>query len=262
MNDLNKNIEGKISKSYAAKNIAFELKDISEGSREVVFYGSAFDVLDSDNDVIKKGAFTKSIQERSGSLNGRKIAHLRNHDFEHQIGSIKEIYEDEFGLKVVSKLGKSTKGNDALLDYQDGILREHSIGFNYVQDKIKFIEESSLNEAGHWDITEVKLWEVSAVTFGANEFTPVLDVAKGLNNKSQLSNKLEQLNASFLKAIKNGKGTDERLENLEARFKQICELQKALTIKKPLIKSTLKAESRNSDSDKLNNFNNNLFLNF
>ncbi len=262
MNDLNKHIEGKISKSYAAKNIAFELKDISEGSREVVFYGSAFDVLDSDNDVIKKGAFTKSIQERGESLNGRKIAHLRNHDFEHQIGSIKEIYEDEYGLKVVSKLGKSTKGNDALLDYQDGILREHSIGFNYVQDKIKFIEDSSLNEAGHWDITEVKLWEVSAVTFGANEFTPVLDVAKGLNNKSQLSNKLEQLNASFLKAIKNGKGTDERIENLEARFNQICELQKALTIEKPLIKSTLKAESRNSDSDKLNNFNNNLFLNF
>ena len=262
MNDLNKHIEGKISKSYAAKNIAFELKDISEGSREVVFYGSAFDVLDSDNDVIKKGAFTKSIQERTESSNGRKIAHLRNHDFEHQIGSIKEIYEDEYGLKVVSKLGKSTKGNDAFLDYQDGILREHSIGFNYVQDKIKFIEDSSLNEAGHWDITEVKLWEVSAVTFGANEFTPVLDVAKGLNNKSQLSNKLEQLNASFLKAIKNGKGTDERIENLEARFKQICELQKALTIEKPLIKSTLKAESRTSDSDKLNNFNNNLFLNF
>ena len=83
------------------------------------------------------------------SSNGRKIAHLRNHDFEHQIGNIKEISEDSFGLKVVSTLGKSTKGNDALLDYQDGILREHSIGFNYVQDKIKFIEESSLNEAGH-----------------------------------------------------------------------------------------------------------------
>ena len=262
MNDLNKHIEDKLSKSYGAKNIAFELKDISEGSREVVFYGSAFDVLDSDNDVIKKGAFTKSIQERSGSSNGRKIAHLRNHDFEHQIGSIKEIYEDSFGLKVVSTLGKSTKGNDALLDYQDGILREHSIGFNYVQDKIKFNEESSLNEDGHWDITEVKLWEVSAVTFGANEFTPVLDVAKGLNNKSQLAKKLEELNASFLKAIKNGKGTDERLENLEARFNQICELQKALTIEKPLIKSTLKEESRASDSDKLNNFNNNLFLNF
>ena len=43
-----------------------------------------------------------------------------------------------------------------------------------------------------------------------------------------------------MKAIKNGKGTDERLENLEARFKQICELQKALATEKPLIKSTRK----------------------
>jgi HK97 family phage prohead protease len=261
MKDLNKHIQEKLSKSYGAKNISFELKDISENSREVVFYASSFNVLDSDNDVIRKGAFTKSIQERGAASDGRKIAHLRNHDFEHQIGNIKEIYEDDFGLKVVSKLGQSTKANDALLDYQDGILREHSIGFNYVQDKIKFVEESALNEAGHWDITEVKLWEVSAVTFGANEFTPVLDVAKGLDNKSQLIKKLEQLNASFLKAIKNGKGTDERLENLEARFKQICELQKALATEKPLIKSTLKEQSRVSDSDKTIQ-SNNLFLNF
>ena len=64
-----------------------------------------------------------------------------------------------------------------------------------------------------------------------------------------------------MKAIKNGKGTDERLENLEARFNQICELQKALASEKPLIKSTLKEQSRVSESDKLN-INNNLFLNF
>lgn len=252
MNGLNQNIEEKLAKNYVAKNISFELKDLDEGSREVVFYGSAFDVLDSDNDVIRKGAFAKSIQERGASSNGRKIAHLRNHDFEHQIGNIKEISEDSYGLRVVSVLGKSTKGQDALLDYQDGILREHSIGFNYVQDKIKFVEDSTFNDKGHWDITEVKLWEVSGVTFGANEFTPVLDVAKGLDNKSQLIAKLNQLNENFLKAIKNGKGTDERLENLEARFKQICELQKALASEKPSFKDTLKGESRDSDSDKNN----------
>ena len=252
MKDLQKHIEDKISKSYGAKNISFQLKDLDEGSREVVFYGSAFDVLDSDQDVIKKGAFAKSIQERGASSNGRKIAHLRNHDFEHQIGNIKEITEDAYGLKVVSKLGNSTKGSDALLDYQDGILREHSIGFNYVQDKIKFIEESSFSESGHWEISEVKLWEVSAVTFGANEFTPVLDVAKGLETKSQLIEKLNQLSDNFIKVIKNGTGTDERIINLEARFKQICELQKALANEKPSIKGTFNEQSRNSDSDKSN----------
>lgn len=250
MSNLNKHIQEKISKSYAAKNISFELKDLDEGSREVVFYGSAFDVLDSDFDVIRKGAFAKSIQERGASSNGRKIAHLRNHDFEHQIGDIKEISEDSYGLRVVSKLGRSTKGQDAFLDYQDGILREHSIGFNYVQDKIKFVEQSSFAAEGHYEISEVKLWEVSGVTFGANEFTPVLDVAKGIEGKEDLIEKLNKLNLSFEKALKNGKGTDERLENLEARFKQICELQKALASEKPDIKSTLKNESRGSDSNK------------
>jgi len=258
MSELNKNIEEKLGKSYVAKNISFELKDLDEGSRKVVFYASAFDVLDADNDVIRKGAFTKSIQERGPQSKGRTIAHLRNHDFEQQIGKPLEILEDNYGLKVVSQLGRSLDGQNALLDYQDGILKEHSIGFNYVQDKIKFIEESSFNESGHWDITEVKLWEFSGVTFGANEFTPVLDVAKGLNQKNELIEKLNNLNKNFLKAIKNGKGTDERIENLEARFKQICELQKALTSEKPLIKDTLKSESRESDSNK----NNLLILNF
>lgn len=250
-------IKSKLSKAYGVKNINLEVKDIDTNSREVVFYASAFDSIDSDNDVIRKGSFSKSLQERGAQATGRKIAHLRNHDFEHQIGLPIEMIEDSYGLKVVSRLGKSTKGNDALLDYQDGILREHSIGFNYVQDKIKFVEESS--EKGFWEISEVKLWEVSGVTFGANEFTPVLDVAKGLNTKSEMIEKLNQLNESFLKAIKNGKGTDERLENIEARFKQICEIQKALAELKPSIKGTLKEESRsNSDSNK----NNNLFLTF
>lgn len=248
MSDLNKHIEEKLSKSYAAKSISFELKDLDEGSREVVFYGSAFDTLDSDFDVIRKGAFAKSIQERGASSNGRKIAHLRNHDFEHQIGDIKEITEDAYGLKVVSRLGRSTKGQDAFLDYQDGILREHSIGFNYVQDKIKFVEQSTFAAEGHYEISEVKLWEVSGVTFGANEFTPVLDVAKGLDDREGLIEKLNKLTINFEKALKNGKGTDERLENLEARFKQICELQKALASEKPSIKDTLKDESRASDS--------------
>jgi HK97 family phage prohead protease len=255
MSELNDKIQGKLSKSYGVKNLNLELKDIDEGSRQVVFYASAFDSIDSDQDIIRKGSFAKSIQERGASASGRKIAHLRNHDFEHQIGLPIEMVEDTFGLKVVSKLGNSTKGNDALLDYQDGILREHSIGFNYVQDKIKFVETA---EGGFWEISEVKLWEVSGVTFGANEFTPVLDVAKGLNGKSEMIEKLNSLNESFLKAIKNGKGTDERLENIEARFKQICELQKALTDSKPSVKDTLKNESR-ADSDSINN---NLFINF
>jgi hypothetical protein len=200
-------------------------------------------------DVIRRGAFAKSIQERGPLTSGnRKIAHLRNHDWEHQIGKFLEMEEDEFGLRFVAQLGRSTKGQDALLDYQDGILREHSIGFNYVADKIKFVEDTTYNPEGHYEISEVKLWEVSGVTFGANEFTPVIEAAKSGDTEGAVK-RFHELEASFLKAIKRGTGTDERLENLEARFKQLQELRNSLFVEKPSLKDTLKAEKPN-DNDK------------
>ena len=39
-----------------------------------------------------------------------------------------------------------------------------------------------------------------------------------------------------------GTGTDERLENLEARFKQLQELRNSLFVLKPSFKDTLKSE--------------------
>lgn len=232
------NVESKINQHYSVKNISL-ITDLDEGSRRVKGYFASFDTLDSDMDVIRKGAFKKSIDERGvNSIGNRKIAHLRNHDWEHQIGKPEELFEDNIGLGFVSKLGRSTKGNDALLDYQDGILREHSIGFNYIQDKIKHVKESTYHPEGHFEILEVKLWEGSAVTFGANSLTPVIDVAKGATPEMRFK-KLVELSASFYNAIKNGKGTDERLENLEAMFKQIQQLQQSLIEQEPSIKDTL-----------------------
>ena len=243
-------IQDKLNKHYPVKSIQFKIDDIDEGTRKVKGYASAFDVMDSDNDVIRKGAFLKSIQERGPeSAGNRKIAHLRNHDWEHQIGKFVELYEDEKGLVFVSELGRSTKGTDALLDYQDGILREHSIGFNYVKDKINFIEADKSgfdSQAGHFEITEVKLWENSGVTFGANEFTPVLEVAKDAEGRDQLIQKLNELSERFQKTLRNGGGTDERLQNLELTFKQIQELQNSLIASKPSIKDTLDKNKPNN----------------
>lgn len=203
---------------YEVKSVSFKLEDIDENSRKVVGYLSAFDKKDSDSDIIRFGAFKKSLQERGvDSESNRKIAHLRQHDWNWQIGKFTELYEDNYGLKFVSQLGRSTAGNDALLDYQDGIIREHSIGFNYLEDKMKFVEDS---EGGYFEITEVKLWEGSAVTFGANEFTPVLEVGKSLKDSDYFV-KLNDEMAALIGALKNGKGTDDRLHNIEMRLKVV-----------------------------------------
>lgn len=237
-------VESRLNIKYAVKSLGLVVDDIDEGSRMVKFYASTFDIKDSDGDIIKQGAFKKSIQERGTLSSGRKIAHLRNHDWEHQIGNIQEINEDQKGLLVVSKLGTSTKGEDALRDYQDEILREHSIGFNYVKDKIKKLDENT------FEILEVKLWEVSGVTFGANEFTPVIDVAKGLHDYNAVAEKLNKMCASFERALKHGQGTDERLESIEFRFKQIQQLIDSLATLKPSVKETLEIEPKQVEAEK------------
>lgn len=214
---------------YGCKTISLKVDDIDEGKRLVKAYASTFDVVDADRDSIKKGAFAKSIQEHGvESSSNRKIAHLRNHNWDSQIGKLVELKEDDRGLYFVSKLGTSSKGEDALRDYADGILMEHSIGFNYVQDKIKQVDDK---EGGHFEIFEVKLWEISAVTFGANYLTPVLEVQKGTG--STLVEHLNERIQKFTDVIRNGKGTDERFLTLELELKQIQQLLKSLELNEP-----------------------------
>ena len=239
---------------YGVKTVSIKVTDLDEGSRQVKGYFSSFDTLDSDRDVIRKGAFSKSINERGPQSSGnRKIAHLRNHDWEQQIGNPIELFEDSKGLGFVSQMGRSTKGQDAFLDYQDGILREHSIGFNYLGDKMKFVEDSPLHKEGHWEINEVKLWEGSGVTFGANSLTPVIDVAKGLKDNSYTLKKLQELTITLEGALKNGKGTDERLVNIEQMFAQLKQLHNSLELNKPSVKDTSTQEPKKSVLDYLLN---------
>lgn len=230
---------------YGVKTVPLRIKDIDTRERTVSGYFASFDSIDSDQDVIRRGAFTKSIQENGpDSSSNRKIAHLRNHDWDRQIGKILELREDETGLFFRSSLGRSTEGNDAFLDYQDEILREHSIGFNYIPDKINFVEDIRTPEGGFFEVTEVKLWEGSGVTFGANSLTPVIDVAKGETDHNVTLKRLNELSSSFYGAIKNGKGTDDRLINLEVQFKQIQQLINSLENSQPSIKDTLKGEPK------------------
>ena len=158
---------------YSQKG-AFELKDMDTQKREVSLYLSKFDAMDSDFDIIRKGSFSKSLKERGpGSTSNRKIAFLRHHDWEKQIGKFLKLEEDDNGLFAVAQLGRSTDGEDAYRDYEDGIIKEHSIGFQYIKDKIDYIEK----------------------------LTKELNVC--------------------IKALSNGKGTDERLHSIEMKVKQV-----------------------------------------
>ena len=234
--DINTKRMKKSVNNYSVKG-AFELKDLDLEAREVAMYVSSFGTIDSDNDMIMPGAFSKSIAERGpASASNRKIAFLRHHDWEKQIGLPIKMEEDDKGLFVVAKLGNSTDGKDAMEDYKDGIIREHSIGFKYISDKINFIEDEGMNAGGYFEINEVALWEFSAVTFGANQYTNVVEVAKG-QERADMAVKLMTDIELVQKSIISGQGTDGRLYALEMRLKYLNARMLDLAITEPTIKS-------------------------
>lgn len=237
---------------------AAEVRDMDSVGRKVAVYLAKFDNIDSDNDMIKKGAFTKSLQERGVNSSGnRKIAFLRHHDWTWQIGKFLELTEDDYGLFAVGQLGTSTQGEDAFKDYEDGIIREHSIGFQYIADKTKWIPDVTIEAGGYFMINEVKLYEGSAVTFGANDLTNVVGVIKGEQKTAKIEQITNELNIC-IKALANGKGSDERLHEIEMKVKYLNSQLITLANADPITIQSVKSEPLNDAfnwSNVINNLN-------
>jgi len=218
-----------------------EVKADSE-SGIVEGYFSGFGNIDSDQDRILSGAFSKSIKEHGpDSSSNRKIAHLAYHDTTRPLGVIQELKEDETGLYFRSKMGSHTEGQDFLKMYQEGIIREHSIGFNYIVDKIK--QTTERDEEGReysvWDISEVKLWEGSAVVFGKNSETPNLSIVK---SQEDINKHLEEINERmevFIKALTDDKLSQKYNNLFTLELMQLKHQYNSLLIFEEPLKNTL-----------------------
>lgn len=205
---------------YQVKNISAEVKDVSLKNRTVEGYFSVFNVEDSDGDIIKPGAFAKTIAE-NGPEGKNRILHLWQHNPTQPLSKPNELKEDDKGLFFVSKISDTTWGTDALKLYKDGVIEEHSIGFNTVKSHWSDDDEANI-------ITEVKLWEGSSVTWGANEFARVTDM-KG--NKESILDQYETLS----KAYYSGDYTDATFRIIEAQKAHLERiLKKALDTSEPV----------------------------
>lgn len=226
---------------YSTKG-SMMLKDLDTEGRKVVVYLAKFGNIDSDNDMFVPGAFTKSIQERGPeSASNRKIAFLRHHNWEMPIGKFLELKEDSEGLYAVGQLGRSSLAEDAMKDYEDGIIREHSIGFQYMGDKTRWIEDATNAMGGYYQLNEVKLFEGSAVTFGANELTNVVDVVKSEGKAAAIEKITMELDVC-IKALSKGKGTDERLHELEMKTKYLNSQLVLLASQDPILVQSVASE--------------------
>jgi HK97 family phage prohead protease len=122
-------------------------------------YGSMFGEVDSYREIVRKGAFAKSLKDWKGR--GKMPAMLWQHDSKNPIGVWTSMIEDNIGLKVTGQLALDVpQGAAAYALLKMGAVDGLSIGYNataWTDDK----------KTQTTTLDVIDLWEVSVVTFPA-----------------------------------------------------------------------------------------------
>lgn len=158
----------------------FELKALPDAQTHVFEgYGSVFDTIDSYNDTIVKGAYKQTLKEWKvqKKLPKMLLQHggggffSSNADDMVPIGKWEEMYEDDHGLFMRGRLFDidTDRAKSTYAALKEGELDGLSIGFRTLKSKMD-------EESGIRTLTEIKLYEVSLVTFPANDPARVTDV--------------------------------------------------------------------------------------
>lgn len=174
------------------KTIEFELENYNEAEGIFSGYGAVFSNVDSGGDVIEPGAFTKTIAE-----SGDRVKILSGHnDGLLPIGKPIELREDAKGLYLEAKISDTALGRDVKTLIGDGVLCELSIGY----DPVVFYYD----EEGIRHLQEVKLWEISVVTWAMNEQATITGYKAG-EMTAQLEARLEAELQEDVASIKAGR---------------------------------------------------------
>lgn len=163
---------------------AYSMVDGIEDERVVKQIFSVMGQIDDVGDVIKNGAYKKTLAERPD-----RIRVLWQHDAAAPpIGvpiSLSEIGKSDLPKEMRAKYPDATgglygevryldtpRGNEVLTGLRAGAIRENSIGF----DPVKWETLSQRNQDSNWadeirSISEIRLWDISPVNWGANPAT-------------------------------------------------------------------------------------------
>lgn len=192
--------------SYSSNNkTATKAETNSDNAKEIVvkFVVNSCGWYDSHGDVHLKGCWNKTVN------NNKRFIHLQEHKAQfdnvisyNSVPSVEEITVQ--GVKVDALVATSIieeNENKAMFDrYKKGVVKEHSVGMQYIWDKLhlainseheqdkdekenwdKYIDQvinrEDVDEKGYfWAVGEAKAMEGSAVVFGSNSQTPVLSI--------------------------------------------------------------------------------------
>ena len=112
-------------------------------------YAAVFDRPDRGGDVVRAGAFARSLTRGTGG-----VPLLWQHDGARPIGRIEYLREDKRGLRVIARLSEGKAGREAAALLKEGAVRGLSFGYR--------VREAS-GEAPR-ELKDLDLVEVSLVT--------------------------------------------------------------------------------------------------
>ena len=147
---------GNISENFLIKAVGLENTIISG-------YVSVFNIVDSQNDIVQKGAFEDTKPEN--------IKLLWQHDTLKPIGIIKSLYEDDYGLKIQAEINnRILLGKETTELVRQKAIDGLSIGF--------CAKDFEYDNQGVRLLKKVDLMEISVVTFPANRNAGIINVKK------------------------------------------------------------------------------------
>lgn len=190
------------------KNRVLQIKDLDTTKGVVSGYFAEFLTIDSYNEITTKEAFTKTLQE-----NKSRVRWLLDHDITQAIGTLSELYVDDFGLKYVGQLGSHWLGQDMIKRIESGLITEHSYGYSTIKSETK---------DGVRYLKEVKLFEGSCIqAWGANPNTPLL----GIKSIQDVDNYAKRIK-SICQYLKSSNAPDDILGSIEIELTQIADVLK------------------------------------
>lgn len=244
------------------------VKDVDMTKRTVAGVSNTFYYFDADWDVLVPGCTLKSIEDRGPQTNtAGKIKHALFHDLSKLPSKVQVLDERKIDKMYCqyfeTKMLNTTDGNDTLIKYQEEVYDQHSIGFRYLDIEMidaesdawqkwldKLINPEDAEKVGFMFIVkEIKQYEFSTVSFGANKLTPYLGVKS--ENREAVLIKLNEKTERIQKVLRNGKGmTDEGFYDLELELMQLKQLHSEILLESPSLKDTLIAGQQEGRQNK------------
>lgn len=137
-------------------------------------YAAIFGNVDLGGDVIERGAFKEFVKGKNG-----RVKILNQHRQSDPIGTA-EVSQDGKGLFFQGQLIlEAASGRSAYALMKGGALDGMSIGYDVLEGGAKILE------SGIRQLTALKLWEISPVTFGMNPLAGI-ETVKGARDLEDL----------------------------------------------------------------------------